>query len=287
MLSFIKRHQIILASTILCLFSLHMASADRKGTGGDALVKGLILTIARPLQSVSLSIQSSLADASENYLFLVGLKAENEKLKKRINALVEENNRLKEQFALNLRLKQLLSYKDALPYKTVAATILGFSSYAGGGDWTRVVTINKGKLDNVRVNMPVLSPHGVVGRVVETRRSSSTVLLLTDPRSNIDVLLQRTRVKGIVEGEGSTLKLKYVKLLEDVEVGDQVITAGLSNVFPKGIPVGEVIRAEKGRDNFFMLIEVKPHADLERLEEVLIVYDDGSVPEAAAEEARR
>ncbi len=276
MLSFIKRHQVILASVILCLVSLHLVSTTRKGTGGDVIVRSVLSVVTKPVQSTLIGIRSKVVGVWNGYIYLVGLSEENEGLRRTINQLVEENNRLKEELGLNARLKELLRFKDKTPVKTVAAEILGFSSFGPGGEWMRTLAINKGSGDGIKAGMPVVTPQGIVGRIVETNRFTSTVLLLTDPRSNIDVIIQRTRVKGVVEGDGSGgLILKYVRQLDDVIPGDRVVTAGLSTIFPKGLLVGEVVSVDKGEDNFFKRIELRPAADFRRLEEVLIVTGGG------------
>jgi rod shape-determining protein MreC len=274
MTSFLKRYQIILASLILCLFSLHLASTDRKGLGGAALVKGLLDLTVAPVQTAMLSTKDSFKEMWQRYVYLVGLKEENETLRTEIDSLVEENNRLKEEVWLTIRLKELLAFKENAPFSTVAAGILGYNR---GDWWTKTVTLNKGAIDGIKGDMPLLSADGVVGRIVGVSRSASTALLVTDPRSNIDVILQRTRVKGVVEGNGTEgLILKYIRELDDVQVGDRVVTAGHSGIFPKGLLVGEVRAIEKGEDNFFKHIEVDPGANLKKLEEVLIVTDNGN-----------
>ena len=269
--SFIKRHQVILTATLLCLFSLHIVSTNTKGSGGEILVKGVIKFSARPFQAAFLSIRSTMAGLWEDHIYLMGLKQENRELAGKIDDLSSENTRLKEELSLSVRLKELLTFKEASPFETVAASILGFSSLAGGSSWTRVSVLNKGSADGIEKDMPIICASGIVGRVIEVTDSTSTALLLTDPRSNIDVILQRTRVSGVAEGDGKGLSIKYVRELEDVQVGDRVVTAGLSGIFPKGLPAGEVTRVEKGWDNFFKSIKVRPTADLEKLEEVLII----------------
>ncbi len=271
MTSFVKKHRIIIAALVLCLLSLHLASTNMRSAGGAPLVKGLLESITTPVQSALLRTRETIRDVWERYINLVGLKEQNESLKKDAQALTEENNRLKEELWLTARLKELLEFKQNAPFKTVAAEILGFNR---GGGWIRTVTLNKGAVDGIREDMPLLTADGVVGKTVGVSKSASTGLLLTDPRSNIDVILQRTRVRGVLEGNGSDgLVLKYVRQLDDVQLGDRVITAGISGIFPKGMLVGDVRAVKRGEDNFFKYIEVQPSADLKKIEEVLIVID--------------
>ncbi|VAW35525.1 Rod shape-determining protein MreC [hydrothermal vent metagenome] len=277
MLSFIKRHRIIFAAIILCLFSLHLASSSKKGTGGEVIVRGTLSVIARPVQGLFLGIHRVVAGSWQDYIYLVNLKEDNRKLQSTIFELLEKNNRLTEELKLNARLKGLLEFKERERTKIVAAEILGLSNSVLGGGWTRTMIINKGTRDSVRVDMPVVSPTGVVGRIINSNRFTSTVLLITDPRSNVDATTQRSRVRGIIGGNGAKdLTLKYVRELDDVKVGDHVVTAGLGTIFPKGLLIGTVSKAEKGSDNFFKDIGVRPAASFETLEEVLIITENAN-----------
>jgi len=277
MFSFVKRHQIIFAAIVLCLFSLHLASSSKKGTGGEVIVRTTLTVLTRPIQGAIMGVHGLVAGTWHNYVYLVGLKEENHKLQSTIDDLLEKNNRLQEELALNSRLKALLEFKERGKTRTVAAEILGLSNFGLGGGWTRTMIINKGTKDSIRVDMPVVSPTGVVGRIISSNRFTSTVLLITDPRSNVDATTQRSRVKGIIGGNGAKdLELKYIRELDDVKAGDRIVTAGLGTIFPKGLLIGTVSRAAKGQDNFFKDIEVRPAASFETLEEVLIITDNAN-----------
>lgn len=244
-----------------------MALSDKKTVGGAAFVERTVSMIFTPFQIAFLSIYNTGEGTWNGYISLVGLKKDQEKQQKRVLALIEENNRLKEVDQENLRLREILSFKKDLPFDAVGAKILAFN-LAG---WTKTIKLNKGATDGIVEDMPVISPTGVIGRIISTTPGSSTALLITDPRSNIDVIIQRTRVRGIAEGNGkNALTLKYIRDLDDVEKGDKVITAGISGIFPAGLIVGEITRTEKSGDNFFKRIEIKPNAALKKLEEVLI-----------------
>jgi rod shape-determining protein MreC len=125
--------------------------------------------------------------------------------------------------------------------------------------------------------MAVVTPLGVVGQVVSVTARSAKVLLITDPNSGVDVLVQRTRSRGIVSGslENGTI-LKYVKRSEDIQVGDRLITSGLDGIFPKGMMVGTVIKVRKQNLGLFQYIEVMPAVTSARAEEVMAVNADRS-----------
>jgi rod shape-determining protein MreC len=127
----------------------------------------------------------------------------------------------------------------------------------------------------VRKGMAVVTPLGAVGQVVAVTARTAKVLLLADPNNGVDVLVQRTRTRGIVSGslDNGTI-LKYVKRSEDIQEGDRLVTSGFDGVFPKGIVVGTVIKVRKQTLGLFQHIEVMPAVNLARTEEVLIVKAD-------------
>ncbi|MEE9543609.1 MAG: rod shape-determining protein MreC [Thermodesulfobacteriota bacterium] len=265
--AFVKRHQVILLSIVICLFSLHMALTQKKKIGGARMVERTASRIFSPLQMAFLGTYNAISNTWANYIFLVGLNEENKAQQERLLALVEENNRLLELENENQRLKKILAFKEKADFDAVGARILAFNL----SGWTKTIKLNKGAKDGIIEDMPVISPTGIVGRIIETTAGSSIALLITDPRSNIDVIVQRTRVRGIAEGNGSGgLSLKYIRDLDDVRPGDKVVTAGSSGIFPGGLVVGKVTRAEKSGDNFFKQIEIQPDVALRKLEEVLI-----------------
>jgi rod shape-determining protein MreC len=177
--------------------------------------------------------------------------------------------------ATNRRLQQLLDFRAELPNSAITATIIASSATS----WFQSCVLNKGSADGVRKGMAVVTPLGVVGKVVAVTGGTAKVLLLTDPNSGIDVLVQRTRSRGIVSGslESGTV-LKYIKRSEDVQEGDRLVTSGLDNIFPKGLLVGTVIRVRKQNRGLFQSVEVWPAVQAARVEEVLVI---GAPSEAA------
>jgi len=268
--SFVRRHLIIIVSVLLSLFSLHLALTARTAVRRGYITREILSAALTPVQRLVEAGRDGVKGVWSDYIALTGVRGENESLKRDLEALRNENNTLKEALALNARIKELLAYKDRAPFRTVGASILGYSS----DRWTRTAMINKGRVDGVRRDLAVISPLGVVGRIIEVSRSTSRVLLETDLRSNIDVIVQRTRINGVAEGNGNdALRIKYVRLIDDVRVGDRVLSSGYTGIFPKGLPVGVVTRVARGEDNFFKQIELSPAVEMDRLEDVLVVMD--------------
>ncbi|GMR04482.1 MAG: rod shape-determining protein MreC [Thermodesulfobacteriota bacterium] len=270
--SFAKRHRIIIIAMLLALFSLHLALTDTKVAERGFVLKRVFSITVNPVQNAITVMYRGAAGAVNNYVSLVGVQKENESYRDALIKLQEENYRLKEEVNLSGRLKRLLGYKQSVPFETTSAAILAYNM----DRLTKTAVINKGSADGMRKDMSVITPEGVVGRTIRVTGRTSTVLLNTDPRSNIEAIVMRTRVRGIVEGNGSDgLILKYVRELDDVKAGDLVVTSGFSGLFPKGLVIGEVTEIRKGTDNFFNHITVTPRVDLKRLEDVLVVKNAG------------
>jgi rod shape-determining protein MreC len=121
--------------------------------------------------------------------------------------------------------------------------------------------------------MAVVTTEGLVGRVVETTALAARVQLITDPESAVGVLIQRSRVIGVAAGsQGGSVQIKYLPIMADVAVGDRIITSGMGGVFPKGIPLGRVLRSNRPTNGaLFQETWVQPLADFSRLEEVMVL----------------
>ena len=136
----------------------------------------------------------------------------------------------------------------------------------------RAIILNKGESDGIKPDMGVVTPAGVVGRVVKTTGASSVVLLVTDPNNAIAGLIQRTRDEGIVEGTQQGLaQLKYIPLLSTLRDGDRVVTSGLVGDFPRGLVIGTITRIDKQEGALFQSAELMPEVDVSRVEEVLVI----------------
>ncbi|MDH3557772.1 MAG: rod shape-determining protein MreC, partial [Deltaproteobacteria bacterium] len=136
----------------------------------------------------------------------------------------------------------------------------------------QTILIDKGRSDGVTQDMAVVSAEGLMGRVIGVSSHHAKVLLILDANSAVDALIQRSRVRGVLVGLGVDLcLLKYVQRNEDVQVGDQVISSGMGGVFPKGLLLGTVQEVVRGSSGLFQRVEVKPAANFNRLEEVMVV----------------
>ncbi|MCX8072206.1 MAG: rod shape-determining protein MreC [Candidatus Binatia bacterium] len=287
MWEFLQRNRIGLTATVLMAISLLLLTSSIRQYRSDPLAY-LVLESLRPLQGAIATGWVAVRNIWQQYVDLVGVRQENERLRQRVAELEHQNLRIAEILETDRRLAELLRFRTNFLGDAQAAMIIGRDTFPAFG----TVTISKGEADGVKRGMPVVSPQGVVGRILMTSAHSARVLLITDHNSGVDALVQRTRARGIVEGspEGRC-SMKYLRREEDVAVGDKIITSGLDGVFPKGLLIGEVTHVTRGTRGLLQVAEVRPAAPLDRLEEVLILnpgtrlkaeskelYGDGAAP---------
>jgi len=277
MLAFLRKNQVPLSCCFCLLLSFYILTASTRGQLKNEPLGWLVLWILAPLQTVSQGTVSWIKGFGENYDTLAGFKAENERLRKRIQSLEVEKQKLMEAGATNRRLQQLLDFRTHLFGNAITASIIANSATS----WFQSCLLDKGTADGLRKGMAVVTPLGVVGQVISVTSRTAKVLLMTDPNSGIDVLVQRTRSRGIVSGslESGTV-LKYVKRSEEIQEGDRLITSGIDGVFPKGLMVGTVIKVRKQQLGLFQFVEVLPAVQSSHTEEVLVVAADSGTPES-------
>jgi rod shape-determining protein MreC len=177
--------------------------------------------------------------------------------------------RLKDDAEQARRLQFLLGFKEQYISKTLAAQVIG----SCGSDKSQCVYIDKGSREGLLPDMAVITADGIVGKVLRVFSSPSTsqVLLIDDQTSGVGVILEKSRLQGILRGSPSgDVVLEKIMSDEQVQPGETVLTSGGDLVFPKGMPVGTVTAVKKGTDSF-LNITVKPASNLAKLEEVLVI----------------
>jgi len=223
--------------------------------------------VSWPLRAVS-GIQGGTAGFWNSYVALQGAQEENVELRKELEQLKGQNGQLREAAAATERLTALLEFKGQEMFPMVAAQVIGRDT----GNWYRAIILNKGESDGFRPDMGVVTPAGVVGRIVKTTAATSVVLLVTDPNNAIAGLVQRTRDEGIIEGTTSGMaRLKYIPLLSTARPGDRVVTSGLVGGFPRGLSIGTITRIDKSEGALFQSAELTPEVDAGLVEEVLVI----------------
>ena len=201
------------------------------------------------------------------YVALQQVQEENTALKHELQTLQVRLQQERAEAQRTDNLRQLLELRERAQLDTVAAEVI---AGAASPDF-RTVTIDKGSSDGLATDMAVISPAGVVGRVILPSRRASKVQLLIDRNAAAGALIERTRVQGVVIGVGDgMLRMQYVPGTADVKTGDLVVTSGIDGIYPKGFVIGTIDHADRGVGAYHEII-VRPAVDFSRLEEVLIV----------------
>jgi len=276
------RNLIILVG-VLFLQVLGLAVQVKRGsndTQDTRLIRIWAVGAITPFERCLVWIENGSSGVWHNYFYLRGVRAENRQLKDQIEQMRLEQVRLSEDAAQAHRLQNLLAFKEQFIAKTVAAQVIG----ASGSDLSRVVYIDKGRDAGVDRDMAVITADGIVGKVLLVYPSSSQVLVINDQSSGVGVILEKSRLQGVLRGTvNGEVVLERVMSDEEVPSGEKVLTSGGDQIFPKGLPVGTVTKVATGKD-LFLNIKVKPSADLSKLEEVLVVTEKQE-RQAVAEES--
>lgn len=211
------------------------------------------------------------------YIALQGVHAENDALKQELQTLQVRLQQERAEAQRTDSLRQLLELRERANLDTTAAEVIA----ASASTEFRTVTIDKGTGEGLKTDMAVISPAGVVGRVILPSGRAAKVQLLIDRNAAAGGLIERTRVQGVVEGFGDgSLRMEYVPGTSDVKPGDLVVTSGIDGIYPKGFVIGTIEQVDRGSGGYH-LITVRPAVDFTRLEEVLVVRTPASreVPE--------
>jgi rod shape-determining protein MreC len=260
------RTPLIIAAALILVISLLSLSLKRSPIL-KKVEAGVIYLTAPGLEALHY-MGRTLRGVWEGYFYLVGLRRENALLRSRLEECGQKEVRYQEALQALPRLEGLLNLKKEVPQPVTGARVIAYDPSL----WSRCVLINQGQDQGVKRGMPVLAPGGIVGRIVDTYSHYSKVMLIVDRNSGADTMVQRTRVRGILQGKGGNrCSLDYVPKSADVQEGDLVLASGLGGVFPRGLVFGKVNAANKKTGGVFQDIEVIPAVDLSALEEVLVV----------------
>lgn len=265
---FFKNYRTVIFVGAVFVAALLLLSYNLKYASDAGWAKKLVLEAATPVQKSFNSCIEGVEDAWMRYIHLVGLEEENRLLKGKVAGLQAELLLYKEGKQEAERLQKILELSKEHPRNGVAARVIGREQAA----LSKTIWINKGSTDGLKSGLPVIAPPGVIGRLTDVTWHSSKVMLLIDENSNVDVLIQRTRVQGIVRGVGSRgCIVKYISKIQDVKEGDTVVSSGMSNVFPKGLLIGKVSYVDRMDVGLFLQIHIAPFVDFTKIEEVLVL----------------
>ncbi len=262
--------RMVLVAVVIVLVAVNVILLTITGKHAHApagLGRGALILIS-PYQKQVTAFLQSVKDVWNQYFFLVAAAEENRQLKKALGEHLQQLNQCSETRLANHRLRHLLGFEDEIPRPMVAAQVVGKDP----SPWSKTLIVDKGTEDGVRRGLPVVVPEGIVGVVVDASAHAAKVLLLIDPNSAVDALVQQTRAGGIVKGGGADYCIfDYVLRKHDISVGDTVVSSGLDGIFPKGLRIGRISEIVRQNAGIFQKVSVTPYVDFEILEAVFII----------------
>lgn len=259
-----KRPLLVFVAAIV--LHLVLISAQVNTTAGIPFIQVATFGVFSELQRGTMTVFNSVRKLWTGYVVLRDVQQQNDALRREVQTLQVRLQEERAQAQRTESLRQLLELRQRSGLSTVAAEIIA----AGANPEFRDMTIDKGSSDGLRPDMAVISPAGVVGRVILPSARAAKVQMLVDRNAAAGALIERTRVQGIVIGQGDSLRMEFVPGTADVKPGDLVVTSGIDRIYPKGFVIGTVERVERGPGTYHE-ITVRPAVDFSRLEDVLVV----------------
>jgi rod shape-determining protein MreC len=262
-----SRHKslVLLAGVILLQVLLLAVQIKRDSQG--RLIRVWTVGAISPFQRAGAHGVGSIRGIWNHYFALQNTSRDNEQLRRENDALKLQITQLQSKAAEADRLAQLLNFRKLhMQVPMVGARVIG----ASAGTASQTIDIDRGERDGIKRNMGVITPDGVVGKVIESYQNTAQVLLLTDKDSGVGALIAESRIQSPVGGTGEPLlSMKYVPNDDTVNTGEHVVTSGMDRIFPRDLPVGMIVDVKSA--NPFKQIRVRPAANVERLEEVIVL----------------
>jgi rod shape-determining protein MreC len=244
-----------------------LISAQVNSRAGVPLLEVITFGTFAEVQRGAAGFTGGIRNAWNGYVNLRGVRVENEQLKRQLAALQLQFQQERAQAQRTRQLERLLGFREELQVETIPAGVIG----AGATNDFHGITIDRGSNAGVAVNMAVIAPTGLVGRVVTPTQHASKVQLLIDRNAAAGALVERSRAQGIVIGTGADLiRMDFVAATAEIAVGDTIVSSGVDGIYPKGFVIGRVEQVDNG-NGIYKSIRVRPSVDFNRLEEVLVV----------------
>lgn len=262
-----SRHRSLFLLGGVVLLQILLLAVQIKRDSQGRLIRVWTVGAVSPFERVGAHGISHVRDTWNHYFALQNTSRENEDLKRENDALKLQITQLQAKAAEADRLAGLLKFRQTnVDVPMVSARVIGGSADSA----SQTVYLDRGERDGIRRNMGVITPDGVVGKVIESYKDTSQVLLLTDKDSGVGAMLMDSRIQSPVGGTGEPLLvMKYIPNDDNVNSGERVVTSGMDRIFPRDLPVGTIADIKAG--NPFKQIHVRPAANLQRLEEVFVL----------------
>ena len=274
MTDFLRRIRLPLLFTGLLMLTLVFMLADRDPIAAEeaSWPERILLEFTAPLQQFVTRPAEWLGDLWTRYVALVEVREDNERLLAEIRELEEENVQFREALVASGHLARIARMRVDFEVPLLPSEVVGQDV----SPWFRTVLLDRGRSEAVRSGMPVVAAGGLVGVVTATSPGASRAMMLLDRRSAVDAIVQRSRARGIVRGTGAgDIEFVFMVRGDDVQEGDEIITAGVGGVYPKGLRIGVVAEVQAERSEIHHVATVRPAVDFGRLEQVFVMLQRG------------
>jgi rod shape-determining protein MreC len=264
---------VLLAQVIGLAIQVRRPGQDASDKGGVLLIRSWVVDLVSPPERLLHATGLGIRGVWMNYFDLIHVRQQNKSLQTQLDQLRLEEASLAEDARQGQRLQALMGFQEKYIYKTVAAQVIG----TAGTEQSHVLLIDKGSKDGIKADLPVITPDGIVGKTRDVFDHASQVLEISDPTSGAGVIMTNTRIQGVLHGN-SWGQPEIVNLSPDdrIKAGEPVVTSGGDSIYPRGLAVGTVDRTVSQPEGTLVNVLIKPAANLERLEEVLIITNTGS-----------
>ena len=267
MLDWLRKFRRTIIMVVLLLSALLFYSINLREREKTTLFEKVILEISSPFEMAFDYSVESVMDWWKHYVWLVSTGEKNRQLEEENRQLRSALLQMDEIRQSNERLRKLLDFREETALPALPARVIAEDS----SNWFRSIVIDKGSSDGIREGMPVVAAEGIVGRIIRSSPHVSRVLLITDASSALATLSQNNRARGVCRGQGGFLTMEFTLRQKDIGVGDRIVTSGTGGVFPKGVPVGNVVRVGRKSYGLFQSVTLVPAVDFFSLEEVLVL----------------
>ena len=282
-----KRYKDELVAIALLALPFFVLRANLSNPEKASYLDRWLMQISAPVQWAAVKVATGVSSAVEEYVYLVEVERENERLGYENARLLQQVRDLEAVERENERLRTMLVLRDQVPGEKISARVIAKDI----SPLFRVIRVrlDRGRDDRVVPGMPVVSTEGLVGQVSRVEDRYADVMLTVDEGSAVDVVVQRTGSRGILRGTGESdnykSRIQYLLRADEVRVGDTVYTSGLGRRFPPNLKVGTITNVEKRDFGLYQLAEVTPSVNFTRLEEVFVLTE-GARAEATTASTR-
>jgi rod shape-determining protein MreC len=266
--NFVQRKSHWLLAALLVSQLLLMSLTARNPKNEQSVFRTWVMTVFSPIVRVGDAVLSKVTGGFSGLSDLRYAKAENDDLKQKVEQLTIELNETREKAKEYDVARTVYGLPPTPQYRQLAATVIARDTSL----WFKRLTIDRGTLDGIKRDMPVVTSTGIVGRVISVGPNFAQVQVITDANAGVGVMIQRTRAPGELKGlNNARCEIKNISANEELQEGELIVTTGLDRIYPKGLTVGTVERVENDASGPWKKIIVNPTAQVDRVENVLVL----------------